>query len=128
MLYYDVPQVPQSQLNKRKAIHTRMFRVFILSGLLLCSFMFGAYMNVFANTEAEHPQSQIQLVNDIALDQPTQQDVVRTVDVQPGDTLWDIAVTHAPNNIKVRIYIEEIKLLNNLDNYTIYAGQLLYLP
>lgn len=117
-----------SQVKERKPIHIMMFRAFILAGLLLCSFMFGAYMDVFANTDVELAEPEEAIVYELSLVHTSQQDVKRTVDVQQGDTLWDIANTYQPSGTNIRTYIEEIKLLNDLDNNAIYVGQLLYLP
>lgn len=125
MLFYGVPQ---SQSNDRRAIHTMMFRAFILAGLLLCSFMFGAYMDVFANTEAEESEQHVVATYDFVIEESLQQEVLSSVDVQQGDTLWSIAQTHLPSKSNIRVYIEKIKLLNDLDDHSIYVGQLLYLP
>lgn len=50
-----------------------------------------------------------------------------TAVVQPGDTLWSIASRHAPGRDPLAT-IEEIRRLNDLDDYGIYAGQELTLP
>ena len=50
------------------------------------------------------------------------------IEVAAGDTLWDIAESLNLPNKDVRIVIEEIKILNNLDSYTIYPGQILKVP
>ncbi|MNC84087.1 Cell division suppressor protein YneA [compost metagenome] len=53
---------------------------------------------------------------------------IYTVDVCPGDTLWDIAVAHLPEGESVRSYINKIKKENGLKNADIRAGQILVLP
>ncbi len=50
-----------------------------------------------------------------------------TVVVQPGDTLWSIAARNAPGPDPFGT-IERIRQLNNLDGYTVHAGQRLILP
>ncbi|NLM76032.1 MAG: LysM peptidoglycan-binding domain-containing protein [Clostridiaceae bacterium] len=51
----------------------------------------------------------------------------KTIKVEKGDTLWEIAVKHG-QNMDPRAYIYEIKKVNNLGNSFIYAGQELLLP
>jgi len=51
----------------------------------------------------------------------------RTVTVNHGDTLWDIAREYR-GNIEIRQYIYSIRKINNLDSAAIYAGQTLVLP
>ncbi|MDP4098615.1 LysM peptidoglycan-binding domain-containing protein [Paenibacillus sp. P96] len=48
--------------------------------------------------------------------------------VLPGDTLWEIAKTHKPEQIDTRIYIEGIIRINGLDSSEIRAGEVLQLP
>jgi len=52
---------------------------------------------------------------------------VTTTVVQDGDTLWSIADRHHLDGNR-RAVIEEIRRLNTLTDYTIYAGQELKLP
>jgi LysM repeat protein len=50
-----------------------------------------------------------------------------TMVVKRGDTLWSIADRHDLKGDR-RAVIEEIRRLNALDDYTVYAGQQLKLP
>jgi LysM repeat protein len=50
-----------------------------------------------------------------------------TTVVQQGDTLWSIADRHHLKGDRVAV-IEEIRRLNALDDYTVFAGQELKLP
>jgi hypothetical protein len=50
-----------------------------------------------------------------------------TAVVQPGDTLWSVVERHRPSRDPFAM-IEEIRRLNDLDGYTIHAGQRLTLP
>lgn len=45
--------------------------------------------------------------------------------ITPGETLWSIAKEYTPDNKDIRQTIYEIEKLNNLDNATIYAGQII---
>jgi LysM repeat protein len=47
--------------------------------------------------------------------------------VRPGDSLWSIAARYLPSHDAPGT-VEEIRRLNGLDGYTIYAGQQLTLP
>jgi LysM repeat protein len=50
-----------------------------------------------------------------------------TAVVQPGDTLWSVAERHLPSRDPFGM-IEEIRRLNDLEDYTVHAGQRLTLP
>ena len=50
-----------------------------------------------------------------------------TVVVQPGDTLWSIAVEHYPAD-DVRVRVDDIEQANGLSGPTIVVGQTLRLP
>lgn len=50
-----------------------------------------------------------------------------TVVVHQGDTLWSIASRHASGRDPIAA-MEEIRRLNDLDGYAVYAGQELALP
>lgn len=45
--------------------------------------------------------------------------------VGKGETLWAIAEEYCPSGVDRREWIEEIRVLNDLPNSTIYAGQFL---
>jgi hypothetical protein len=47
--------------------------------------------------------------------------------VEPGDTLWSVAAKSRPSTDPYAV-IEQIRKLNGLDDYTVYAGQELRLP
>jgi hypothetical protein len=50
-----------------------------------------------------------------------------TIVVQPGDTLWDIAVRAMPRR-DGRDAVAEVRDLNDLDGYGVLPGQILILP
>ncbi len=50
-----------------------------------------------------------------------------TIVVGPGDTLWSVAARQLPSEDRFSA-IEEIRRLNHLDGYTVYAGQRLRVP
>jgi LysM repeat protein len=47
--------------------------------------------------------------------------------VQPGDTLWSIALRYSPQRDPFDT-IDEIRRLNHIDDYTVHPGQRLVLP
>jgi len=53
--------------------------------------------------------------------------VVTTVVVQPGDTIWSIAVAHYPTD-DVRARVDDIERANGLSGPRIEAGETLRLP
>lgn len=48
--------------------------------------------------------------------------------VSAGDTLWEVAATHAPSGIDIRNLISDIKDLSGIESSTIYPGQVLRIP
>jgi len=50
-----------------------------------------------------------------------------TVVVRPGETLWDVATHNLPGREPFEA-IEDIRRLNDIKGYTVYAGQTLTLP
>lgn len=48
--------------------------------------------------------------------------------VAPGDTLWKIAKTYAPEGVNVKAYIQDIMEANRLDSASLQVGQVLILP
>ena len=54
--------------------------------------------------------------------------VGQTVTVQPGQTLWDVAVTHAPDGTDPRVTLERIRDLNGLTGADLPAWTPVILP
>lgn len=48
--------------------------------------------------------------------------------VKPGDTLWQIAKTHGPENADTRRVVAAIERLNRLDGGVLLAGQVIEIP
>ncbi len=51
-----------------------------------------------------------------------------TVQVQDGDTLWDLANKYGPKNVDCRKVIYEIQKINNVSADTLQAGQYISIP
>lgn len=52
----------------------------------------------------------------------------KRVVVEPGDTLWGIALKNKPEDMKTAVYIEGIMKVNGLENSGIKAGDVLTVP
>ncbi|WP_234032762.1 LysM peptidoglycan-binding domain-containing protein [Paenibacillus faecalis] len=52
----------------------------------------------------------------------------KNVIIQPGDSLWSIAVAHKPEKMDTRVYISSIREANELKGLDIQAGDVLSLP
>lgn len=52
----------------------------------------------------------------------------KRVVVEPGDTLWSIAVKNKPSDMRTVVYIEAIKRNNDLNSPDIQAGSVLSVP
>lgn len=48
--------------------------------------------------------------------------------VEPGETLWDVAVANAPEGVDHRAYLAEIRSLNGLTSATVPAWTVVLLP
>ena len=48
--------------------------------------------------------------------------------VRVGDTLWDIAMVHAPQDSDVRNFVYDLKAVNGLESSNIQPGQVLRIP
>jgi len=101
-------------------IKKKVFRLVVLSALLLCSFIFGSYIDVFANSNESHEKTFIE--------QSVIVDHQFVIHIERGDRLWTIAKTHAPDHMNIRAYMNLIKNENNLKNNIIYEGQIIKLP
>ncbi|MGF7047520.1 hypothetical protein J2T13_002025 [Paenibacillus sp. DS2015] len=54
--------------------------------------------------------------------------MMKNIIIQPGDTLWKIAVSEKPDYLDTRVYIKEMKEINGLSQSGIRAGEVLSLP
>ncbi len=54
--------------------------------------------------------------------------VPQTIVVEAGDTLWNIAKAHAPNDMDFTDYMNKIKRVNEMKSSGLVSGQTLLLP
>ena len=50
------------------------------------------------------------------------------VTVQPGDTMWEIALEHKPEESDTREFMYEIAAMNGVKDCNIISGQVLKIP
>ena len=55
-------------------------------------------------------------------------DELKTIHVQAGDTLWDIAEEHVPTGMDIREYIYDICKINEISADQLYTGMAVVLP
>ncbi len=52
----------------------------------------------------------------------------KCITVQAGDTLWEIAEAHLPQDSDVRSFVWELKKINRLETGEVFANQVLQIP
>lgn len=52
----------------------------------------------------------------------------RTVEIMPGDTLWDLAEANKPAAMSTKEYIKYIRKINRMDDTILISGQYLVMP
>ncbi len=98
------------QMKRLRIVNKKRF---MLSTILLMIILFFIISNIVA------------IINRVeGYDEPKYKEVI--VDV--GDSVWNLAREYSPKNKDVRRAIYDISLLNNLDTYDIYPGQVLKIP
>ncbi|MDF2923379.1 MAG: LysM peptidoglycan-binding protein [Paenibacillaceae bacterium] len=109
----------------------------VFAAVMVISLMFGAIIHVYAGGNPDPADQSFTTVpaatsvssENTATDNHARASLAKaTVDVCPGDTLWDIAAGNLPENESIRSYIHKIKKANGLKNSDIRAGQILFLP
>lgn len=103
--------------RRRKRVHAfqrKMTILFITIMILVCSVI---SLNVF-NAKAKSAQSDKTLYK-----------YYKNVEIQPEDTLWDLAKeNYCAEKQSFEEYIQEVKNINHLENDAIIAGNYIVLP
>lgn len=94
---------------KFRVINRFRFITFLVIVFLLLSFIFLSFLN-FSSARDVKSKTYI------------------SVEVMPGDTLWQIAKDFGPADMDVREIIYNISKLNNVTADTLKAGQILLIP
>lgn len=68
------------------------------------------------------------LVNQVFASTENTPAMEKTVVVEPGDTLWNIARQYKPSDMRTVVYIEAIKKSNHLNQTDLQAGEVLTVP
>ncbi|MCI8549347.1 MAG: LysM peptidoglycan-binding domain-containing protein [Lachnospiraceae bacterium] len=84
--------------------------IVILSSMIIIAFVFFFGAIVSANTKKEENHLY---------------KYYTSVQIRPGDTLWDIASEYCHDSSQVNAYVKELKEINHLRNNEIYAGKYL---
>lgn len=50
------------------------------------------------------------------------------IQIKQGDTMWNLARKYTPDNKDVRETLHEIRIINNLESFNIYPGQIIKMP
>lgn len=89
---------------KMKRCHTMIaiFSVIIIFAIILL----GSSMHAFANSKENQPIHKF----------------YTSIQVDSGDTLWEIAKQYKPEGISTKAYVKEISTLNRIDENSICTG------
>lgn len=52
----------------------------------------------------------------------------KNIEIEDGQTLWEIVESEFGNNVDIRKYVYQIKKINNLQNSNIHPGQIIKIP
>jgi hypothetical protein len=94
-----------------------MRKIALTAGLTIClilvmAFTFGSFLSKAKNKEAK----------------VTYYKYYTNIEIQPGDTLWDLADEYLENYESKEVYIKEVSQLNSIKNGKIISGQNLIMP
>ena len=116
---------PKRMGRNRRFTPSLWIRAALFSACLCGLFLSWAMVQVFA-VESERRAPSTSAYERIIEYQ--QGEIIKRYVVEPGDTLWDIAATHAPDNTDVRQYVYQLTMLNGMESSHIDVGQILLLP
>ena len=109
---FETAVLARPRLTRASTVRlTRRGRIVILLGFLAAAFVVMVAFGGWATA---------------TLDSGTP-DKVRVIEVQPGDTLYDLAARVTTDG-DVNAMVEQIEDLNHLDSSVVYAGQKLRVP
>lgn len=95
--------------ERKKAFFIRKKGIAVISALLLLSvFLFGTLAR--ADEKEENPSLY---------------KYYTSVQICPGDTLWEIASEYCEDSSQIKDYMRELKQINHLSNDEIHAGRYL---
>lgn len=119
--YYQGP-VKLNRKSNNSFLHmniNRAVKVILFISLIAASFIFGAMIQAYATNDQDdlvHPTSD------------RVESAYIMYSVESGDTLWSIAKAYLPGNTDIRVYIADIKEMNDLKSSMLREGQTLQVP
>lgn len=117
-------------------IHKTAVKMVIFMMVIMLSLMSGALLHAYAGS-SDHSSSAALAgtsaatpagVSSVSDKNKVHSQSQATVDVCPGDTLWELAAANLPQGESVRSYMSKIKKANGMTNSDLKAGQILILP
>lgn len=113
---YNININIRSGEKKMKNHNIKLDYITIFSTVLLLSILILLSVFIISNkADAQGNKSRIKLV--------------KTIEIQEGDTLWNIASQYKSDEYSdIRVYINEIKKSNNIYSDEIYSGNYIIVP
>lgn len=96
-------------MKRYRIVNARRFTSFLTVMLLLIIFIAGTALGMFDASSKDKI-------------------TYTTVQVQAGDTLWQLAKTYGPEKQDIRMTVYQICQLNNVSAETLMAGQYITIP
>ena len=100
----------QINRNKLRTRRNKVLRIVVVFSVMILFLSAGTIFNAYANNSTN--------INGTS----------HIVYVKNGDTLWSIAERNVPDNVKIRLYINEIKEINGIESSALREGQKLQMP
>jgi len=120
----------RTNLHKKQAAkqarHTFLVRLALALFLIGLGATSGVMLHASAMNQGLVPEKAAPAVTASA--EVTDLETMPILCVEPGDTLWDIAETYAPEGVSVKMYVKQIMVANDLKESALEVGQVLRLP
>lgn len=96
--------------SKKKRFVSRSYTVLLVMLVLSAAILFALLLSTGTNAKERTVDS------------------YRTVRIEEGDCLWNLAERYAPEGMSIRAYMTVVRQANALSDNRIYAGEYLVLP
>ncbi len=119
----------RSQTRKQHPLSVKLYGLLWVVAVLILVWMLVDTVSASASQTSEGGHgSTLPMQDEPPVSIEHQTAVERTIIVQAGDTLWTIARDHKPEQMKIRVYLEQLKSVNGLEGSIIHEGMQLTLP